>query len=203
MTQQYEKLSAFVDGEHQDSEIALSLTQNPELADKWKRYHLVRDCIRNEMSADIHFDVSAQIAKQLENELPMVAPKRTWRELPVVATVIPLLQQSGQLAIAASVTAVMIFSYQSYNQPEELQPFLTAPTGFGPQGGLAPVSLNTSESVDREGMAILLEQQRQINALIEDHQRQLKLKNAGQSKQSDTEEQELSVQQLEKAQPQK
>lgn len=203
MTQQHEKLSAFVDGEHQDSEIALSLTQNPELADKWKRYHLVRDCIRNEMSADIHFDVSAQIAKQLENELTMVAPKRTWRELPVVATVIPLIKQSGQLAVAASVTAVMIFSYQSYNQPEESQPFLTAPTGFGPQGGLAPVSLNTSESVDREGMAILLEQQRQINALIEDHQRQLKLKNAGQSKQSDTAEQNPSLQQLEKAQPQK
>jgi sigma-E factor negative regulatory protein RseA len=203
MTQQHEKLSAFVDGEHQDSEIARSLTQNPELADKWKRYHLVRDCIRNEMSTDIHFDVSAQIAKQLENELAIVAPKRTWRELPVVATVIPLLKQSGQLAVAASVTAVMIFSYQSYNQPEESQPFLTAPTGFGPQGGLAPVSLNTSESVDREGMAILLEQQRQINALIEDHQRQLKLKNAGQSKHSDAEEHNQSVQQLEKSQPQK
>ncbi len=203
MTQQHEKLSAFVDGEHQDSEIALSLTQNPELADKWKRYHLVRDCIRNEMSADVHFDVSAQIAKQLESELTMVAPKRTWRELPVVATVIPLIKQSGQLAVAASVTAVMIFSYQSYNQPEESQPFLTAPTGFGPQGGLAPVSLNSSESVDREGMAILLEQQRQINALIEDHQRQLKLKNAGQSKQTDTEDQKMSLQRLEKAQPQK
>lgn len=188
MTQQQEKLSAFVDGEHDDPEIAKNLTQDSELADKWKRYHLVRDCIRNEMSADIHFDVSAQIAKQLEGELPMVAPKRTWRELPVVATVIPLVKQSGQLAVAACVTAVMIFSYQSYNQPEEAQPFLTAPTEFGPQGGLAPVSLSTSESVDRQGMAILLEQQRQINALIEDHQRQLKLKNAGQNKQPATEE---------------
>ncbi|WP_412971158.1 sigma-E factor negative regulatory protein [Glaciecola sp. MF2-115] len=180
MTQEQEKLSAFVDGEHNDSDIAHSLTQDTELADKWKRYHLVRDCIRNEVSTDIHFDISAQIAKQLENELPMVTPKRTWRELPVVSSVIPLIKQSGQLAVAACATAVMIFSYQSYNQPEETQPFLTAPTEFGPQGGLAPVSLNTSDSVDREGMAILLEQQRQINALIEDHQRQLKLKNTGQ-----------------------
>ena len=36
MTQQHEKLSAFLDGEHQDSEIALSLTQDSELAEKWK-----------------------------------------------------------------------------------------------------------------------------------------------------------------------
>ncbi|MFQ3206399.1 MAG: sigma-E factor negative regulatory protein RseA [Glaciecola sp.] len=196
MTQQYEKLSAFVDGEHQDPEIAKSLTQDSELADKWTRYHLVRDCIRNEMSADIHFDVSAQIAKQLEKELAIVAPKRTWRELPLVASIIPLVKQSGQLAVAACATAVMIFSYQSYNQPEESLPFLTAPTQFGPQGGLAPVSLNTSQSIDSEGMAILLEQQRQINAIIEDHQRQLKLKNAGQSKQS-------IVQELSTEQPQK
>jgi sigma-E factor negative regulatory protein RseA len=106
-----------------------------------------------------------------------------------------LVKQSGQLAVAACATAVMIFSYQSYNQPEESQPFLAAPTQFGPQGGLAPVSLNTSQSVDREGMAILLEQQRQINAIIEDHQRQLKLKNAGQSKES-------ALQELNKEQPQ-
>ena len=193
MTQQLEKLSAFVDGEHRDPGIAKNLTQDPELAEKWKRYHLVRDCIRNEMSADIDFNISAEIAKKLENELPMIAPKRTWQYFPVVANVIPLVKQSGQLAVAACATAVMIFSYQSYNQPEETMPFLTAPTEFGPQGGLAPVSLNTSKSVDREGMAIVLEQQRQINAIIEDHQRQLKLKNAGQSKISQTPEAEPSA----------
>jgi sigma-E factor negative regulatory protein RseA len=193
MTQQLEKLSAFVDGEHHDPDIAKSLTQDPGLADKWKRYHLVRDCIRREMSADIHFDISAEIAKKLENELPMIAPTRTWQELPIVANVIPLIKQSGQLAVAACATAVMIFSYQSYNQPEETLPFLTAPTEFGPQGGLAPVSLSRNKGVDREGMAIVLEQQRQINAIIEDHQRQLKLKNAGQSKISQTPEAEPSA----------
>lgn len=196
MTQQQEKLSALIDGEHQDPELIKNITQNAELSDKWKRYHLMRDCIRNEMSADMNYDISAQIAKALESELAMVAPKRTWRELPVVASVIPLIQQSGQLAVAACVTAVMIFSYQSYNQPDETQPFLTAPPGVGPQGGLAPVSLSTSNSVDREGMAILLEQQRQINALIEDHQRQIKLKNAGQLQKAATTE--LEVEQAKK-----
>ncbi len=191
MTQQQEKLSAFIDGEIEDSELVKSLTQDPELSDKWKRYHLVRDCMRNEMSTDINYDISAQIAKQLEGELAMVAPKRTWRELPVIASVIPLIKQSSQLAVAACVTAVTIFSIQTYNQPEATQPFLTAPPGVGVQGGLAPVSLSTNNTVDREGMAILLEQQRQINALIEDHQRQLKLKNAGQTKKAEAESLDL------------
>lgn len=178
MTQQQEKLSAFLDGEGHDSDVINGLTSDAELADKWKRYHLIRDCMRNEMTSDLNFDISAQVASKLEGELPMVAPKPSWKELPVVASVIPLVKQSGQLAVAACVTAVMIFSYQSYNQPEESQPFLTAPTN-GPLGGLAPVSLSSSNGVNRDDMARLLEQQRQINALIEDHQRQIRLKNAG------------------------
>ncbi len=196
MTQQQEKLSAFLDGEGHDSDVINGLTSDAELADKWKRYHLIRDCMRNEMTSDLSFDISAQVASKLEGELPMVAPKPSWKELPVVASVIPLVKQSGQLAVAACVTAVMIFSYQSYNQPEESQPFLTAPTN-GPLGGLAPVSLSSSNGVNRDDMARLLEQQRQINALIEDHQRQIRLKNAGNAETNQmntTESDELSEQ---------
>ncbi|MDT0583938.1 sigma-E factor negative regulatory protein [Brumicola blandensis] len=196
MTQQQEKLSAFLDGEGHDSDVINGLTSDAELADKWKRYHLIRDCMRNEMTSDLNFDISAQVASKLEGELPMVAPKPSWKELPVVASVIPLVKQSGQLAVAACVTAVMIFSYQSYNQPEESQPFLTAPTN-GPLGGLAPVSLSSSNGVNRDDMARLLEQQRQINALIEDHQRQIRLKNAGNAESNQvktTEGDELSEQ---------
>jgi sigma-E factor negative regulatory protein RseA len=196
MTQQQEKLSAFLDGEGHDSDVINGLTSDAELADKWKRYHLIRDCMRNEMTSDLNFDISAQVASKLEGELPIVAPKPSWKELPVVASVIPLVKQSGQLAVAACVTAVMIFSYQSYNQPEESQPFLTAPTN-GPLGGLAPVSLSSSNGVNRDDMARLLEQQRQINALIEDHQRQIRLKNAGNAESNQvktTEGDELSEQ---------
>ena len=196
MTQQQEKLSAFLDGEGHDSDVINGLTSDAELADKWKRYHLIRDCMRNEMTSDLNFDISAQVASKLEGELPIVAPKPSWKELPVVASVIPLVKQSGQLAVAACVTAVMIFSYQSYNQPEESQPFLTAPTN-GPLGGLAPVSLSSSNGVNRDDMARLQEQQRQINALIEDHQRQIRLKNAGNAESNQvktTEGDELSEQ---------
>lgn len=183
MTQQQEKLSAFIDGElHQNEDVdslIKKISSDSDSLDKWKRYHLVRDHLRNEKVTDINFDISASVAAAIENELPIVAPKRRWSELPVVASVIPLVKQSGQLAVAACVTAVMIFSFQTYNTPEETTPFLTAPPVAGPQGGLRPVNLEQTRNVQRDDMAILLEQRKQINALIEDHQRQLKLKNTG------------------------
>jgi sigma-E factor negative regulatory protein RseA len=196
MTQQQEKLSAFLDGELNQGEDVGSLVReisaDSESLEKWKRYHLVRDQLRNETVSDIQFDISANIAAAIDKELPIVAPKRKWTELPVVASVIPLVKQSGQLAVAACVTAVMIFSFQTYNTPEETTPFLTAPPVAGPQGGLRPVNLEQTRNVQRDDMAILLEQRRQINALIEDHQRQLKLKNTGvvegKTSEKDTEE---------------
>ncbi|MBF7074731.1 transcriptional regulator [Glaciecola sp. MH2013] len=199
MTQQQEKLSAFFDGEDEANELIDSLNSNKDLSDKWKRYHLARDCMRNEMTADVHFDISAKVAAQLENEFAIVAPKRTWKELPVVASVIPLLKQSGQLAVAACVTAVMIFSYQTYNAPEATQPFLTAPTS-GPLGGLAPVSLSTSEGISEEQMTKIIEHRRQLNAIIEDHERQKRLKNTGMHNTNQSQSTESEVE--ESAQPQ-
>lgn len=176
MTQEIEKISAIVDGEWDDMSQTQKIIEDPILQQKWKSYHLTRDLLRNDMSSDISFDVSNEIAKALEDELPIVAPKRRWQELPLVSAVIPMLKQSGQLAMAASVTAMVIFAYQTYNQPTVSQPFTTAPPVIGPQGGLAPVSLQQTRSIEQDRMQQLLEQRRQINALIEDHQRQLKFK---------------------------
>nr|WP_136250144.1 RseA family anti-sigma factor [Ningiella ruwaisensis] len=179
MTQDVEKLSAMVDGESEDASLANQVIDDPILKQKWKNYHLTRDLLRNDMSSDLKFDVSDAVAKAIESELPIVAPKRTWKELPVVSAVIPIVKQSSQLAMVACVTAMVIFGYQTYNQPEATQPFTTAPPVIGPQGGLAPVSLQQTRAVEQDRMQQLMEQRRQINALIEDHQRQLKLKQAG------------------------
>lgn len=185
MTQAKERLSAFIDGEQSpDADISVlvnDLNRDHGLAAKWQRYHLMRDCLRGDLSTDLQFDISAKVAQAIEQEPYIIAPQSSWRDKPVVAAIIPLIKQSGQLAVAACVTAVMIFSYQSYNQPDPTQPFLTAPpaANIGIQGGMAPVSLQQSVPSKRNDINLLLEQRRQINALIEDHQRQLKLKNAG------------------------
>lgn len=180
MTQEYENLSAMVDGEEindKQGTFAKEITSDPVLNAKWKSYHLTRDLLRNDMSSDFKFDISASIADALEDELPMVAPKPTWRELPVVSAVLPMVKQSGQLAMVACVTAMVIFGFQTYNKPEVSDPFSTAPPILGPQGGLAPVSLQSSNNSQQDRMDQLLQQRRQINALIQDHVRQQKLRN--------------------------
>ena len=180
MTQEYENLSAMVDGEKIDDKqgtFAKAITSDPLLSAKWKSYHLTRDLLRNDMSSDFKFDISASIAQALKDELPMVAPKPTWRELPIVSAVIPMVKQSSQLAMVACVTAMVIFGFQTYNKPEVSDPFSTAPPILGPQGGLAPVSLQTSSNPQQDRMDQLLQQRRQINALIQDHVRQQKFLN--------------------------
>lgn len=180
MTQEYENLSAMVDGEEindKQGTFAKAITSDPVLSAKWKSYHLTRDLLRNDMSSDFKFDISASIADALEDELPMVAPKPTWRELPVVSAVLPMVKQSSQLAMVACVTAMVIFGFQTYNKPEVSDPFSTAPPILGPQGGLAPVSLQSSNNSQQDRMDQLLQQRRQINALIQDHVRQQKLRN--------------------------
>ena len=192
MTQQHEDLSALVDGEALGSEELLnnteavrkkrsdfvkSISTDPLLSAKWRSYHLTKDLLRNDMSSDVNFDISDRIALALEDELPILAPKPSWRELPVVSAVLPIIRQSGQLAMVACVTAMVIFGVQTYNKPEVTDPFTTAAPRIGPQGGLAPVSLQSSQSTQQDRMNQLLEQRRHINALIQDHVRQQRMRN--------------------------
>lgn len=188
MTQQNENVSAMLDGEALVDTDTKALTNDiisdPVLKAKWQSFHLTRDLLRNDISSDHQFDVSKQIAEALENELSIVAPKKTWRELPVVSSVIPLVKQSGQLAMVACVTAVVIFGYQSFNQPEKSSPLQTAPSLIGPQGGMSPVSLQTTSAQsisdnERYQFRQMLEQQRHINTLLQDHERQRQLKVIG------------------------
>ena len=182
MTQKHESLSAFVDGELQDDGIISTLKNDAELAAKWQRYHLMRHSLRKEMPQMADFDVSAQIAEALEQEPAIVAPKRSWTSLPVVASVVPLVRQGGQFAIAATVAVAMVLGVQQMNKPETEQPFNggTPATLPGIQGGLSPVSLEQTRAVPR---ADVMEQRRQINAYLNDHRHQLRIKASEQNAQ--------------------
>ncbi len=185
MTQQNENLSAFVDGEH-DGQFNLSDVLNDSaMAGKWQRYHLMRDTLRKEMPSELNLDLSASIAAALELEPTILAPKRSWRDLPVVAQVVPFARQAGQLAVAASVAVAVIIGVQNYNQPEQqLQPYTSAPT-FGVAGGMSPVSLEQTRVLPQENM---MEQRRSINAYLTDHQQQMRLKTIQLQKQAEQQE---------------
>ena len=185
MTQQHEKLSAFMDGELDDSGFVDSIKNDSESLTKWRSYHVIRSGLRKEASVMPEFDITAQVAAALDQEPTVLAPKSKWKSLPVVNKVVPFLRQSGQLAVAASVAAAVILGVQQVNQqPAAEEPFTTFQTPVipgMPQTGMAPVSLEQSNIVpnNRAGDSdALLQKRRQINALLADHEQQLKLKQA-------------------------
>ena len=185
MTQQHEKLSAFMDGELDDNGFVDSIKNDSESLAKWRSYHVIRSGLRKEASVMPEFDITAQVAAALEQEPTVLAPKSKWKSLPVVNKVVPFLRQSGQLAVAASVAAAVILGVQQVNQqPAAEEPFTTFQTPVipgMPQANMAPVSLEQSNIVpnNRAGDSdALLQKRRQINALLADHEQQLKLKQA-------------------------
>ena len=178
MSQKFENLSALIDGEHiganSSSNHVLDAVKNDvELQLKWKSYHLIRDGLRQELSANINFDIADKVAQALESEPAILAPKKTWRDLPLVGRVVPFAKQGGQMAIAASVAVAMIIGVQQVNQSDVNQPFNAAPPIPGIQGGLSPVSFDQTRAIpNSDGV----EQRRRINAYLIDHKQQLRFK---------------------------
>ena len=178
MSQKFENLSALVDGEDSASSASSShvldvLKNDAELQLKWKSYHLIRNGLRQELPENINFDIADKVAQALEAEPAILAPKNTWRDLPLVARVIPFAKQGGQMAIAASVAVAMIIGVQQVNQNDVGQPFNAAPPIPGIQGGLSPVSFDQSRAIpNSDGV----EQRRRINAYVTDHKQQLRFK---------------------------
>lgn len=187
MMQQHEKLSAFMDGEISDNDIVESIENDNDLQAKWRSYHVIRSGLRKEASVMPELDITAAVAQAIAEEPTILAPKTEKAKTSWFGKVVPFAKQSGQFALAASVAAAVILGVQQYNQPVSTEPFMTAPT-VGPQGGLAPVSLEQTRTLPRNDMSVLLEKRRQINALIADHEQQIKLKQAQQESQEQIEE---------------
>lgn len=195
MTQQHESLSALVDGEVQDDNLVSALANDKALADKWKNYHLIRSTMRNELPPQIDIDLGDKIVAAIEQEPTILAPKKRWQQIPVVAQVVPLFKQGGQFAVAASFAAAMIIGVQQFNTPETEEPFSVAPPFAAVQGGLSPVSLQQTRTVDRPDV---LEQRKRISALLTDHNQQVRLKHSHQLDKADEEKSGKPVENTEK-----
>lgn len=117
-----QELSALMDGEASELEVRRVLKRlpnEPELVEKWQRFHLMSAAIRGEMrGVDAKFakvDLTSRIAAALTeepalNHSPEAEEVRGnwWQE----AVVKPL----ASVAIAASVSAMVVFGWQTFNQ---------------------------------------------------------------------------------------
>lgn len=184
MSQKIENLSALVDGELHDEQLLDAIKNDAELASKWQSYHIIRDGLRKEMAAQINIDIAANVAAALASEPAILAPKKSWRDLPLIGSVVPFAKQGGQMAVAASVAVAMIIGVQQFNQADVEQPFNSAPALLGIQGGLSPVSLEQTRTLPRADAS---EQRRVINAYLNDHKQQLRFKAAPAQDESEVE----------------
>lgn len=166
---QHEYLSAYMDGQDVDKEFLETLTNSPELQQKWASYHTIRSVMQGD-EVILGADFSAKMESLLENEEiesqgSSEKPRGLLLKLKRWST--PLLQAG----VAASVCLVAVFGVNSFNANEEVaqtQPVLqTLPFS----NSVEAVSYNAPEK-DQPTAEQLELQQRKINALLENHELQ-------------------------------
>ena len=73
-----ENLSALVDGEHSsDKGLLKDLIKNENMKSTWRRYHLIRDCLRGNLTGNINNDFTENLKHKLQNEPIIYTPKIT------------------------------------------------------------------------------------------------------------------------------
>lgn len=164
------------------------ISQN-ELSETWDRYHLIGDVMRNEIPQTLELDLSANIASAIAAEPTILAPAKdsnnshTTKESAdkaaskgIKAKVIQLIKPFGQIAIAASAAGIMLLGVQQNSSTTDAivpsQVVQTVPLS----GYASPVSYNLQQPASRQSQKqAYIEQQRRFQALLSDHQQQLKL----------------------------
>lgn len=171
--QQNETLSAYMDGQAVDANFVETLTNSPELKQKWASYHTVRSVMQGD-EIILGSDFSAKMEALLENEEIESLSSETKAEQP--KGLLLKLKRWGtplmQAGIAASVCLVAVFGVNSFNSNNEVaqleQPVLkTLPF----TNSIEAVSYN-APAHEQPTVEQLELQQRKINALLENHELQ-------------------------------
>jgi sigma-E factor negative regulatory protein RseA len=180
----FETVSLLVDNYQRNDEsfdeALFDLIEDEQLSDTWERYHLMGDVIRGEIAEVLPQDFAAQIAQAIADEPTVLAPSnKATVKRPLKAKIVRLFKPVGQLAIAASAAGLMILGVQqnvaqNNDATNNILPSQIVQTI--PFGGVAdPVSLNFQQPSRNAQKQAYIEQQRRFQALLSDHQRQIKL----------------------------
>lgn len=165
--QQKEALSAYMDGHDVSGEFTDTLCNDADLQQKWAHYHAICSIMRNE-EVILGSDFSNKLATLLEDEHIEPVPMKKERGLTLKRWSMPIIQTG----IAASVCLVAVLSVNYFNSNNEVaqaeQPVLqTMPFS----NSIEAVSYN-SPAKDQPTESQLEQQQRRINALLQNHELQ-------------------------------
>ena len=176
----FETVSSVVDSYQQNDELFEELLNDSHLSATWERYHLMGDVMRGETSDVINLDLSAQIATAIANEPTILAPKANHNFTgKLKAKVVQFAKPFGQMAIAASAAGLMVMGVQQNTADSDALLPATQVVKTMPFGGIAePVSLNFQQPNRTTEKQAFVEQQRRFQALLSDHQQQIKLSSA-------------------------
>jgi sigma-E factor negative regulatory protein RseA len=181
----FETISSLVDNyrapDQRSEQDIDEMLKDEHLSSTWKNYHLIGDVIRDEIPHTLQLDLSAQISAAIADEPTVLAPVVDNDKVKsgIKAKVVQLFKPVGQLAIAASAAGLMIIGVQqnTADTNEIITPSQIVQTK--PLGGFAnPVSFNYKQNTKSQQQAALeqrIEQQRRFQALLSDHQQQIKL----------------------------
>jgi len=183
----FETISSLVDNyrvsEQASEQVIDEMLKDEHLSASWQQYHLIGDVIRDDIPPTLQLDLSAQIAEAIADEPSVLAPKSASKPLNTVdlikAKVVQLIRPVGQLAIAASAAGLMIIGVQQNTADNNEVIIPTQVVQTKPLAGFAnPVSFNyqqNSQSQQQETIKERIAQQRRFQALLSDHQQQVKL----------------------------
>ena len=177
----FETVSSCVDNDIPQDSSFDELIKDKELSDTWGRYQLMGDIMRNEVPQSIDLDLSSNIAAAIDAEPTILAPKAniSTTKNSFKARVVSFVKPFGQLAIAASAAGLMVLGVQHNNmvQNDDAAPIPNIQTN--PLVGFAePVSFNYQQPNQVSKQQAYMEQQRRLQALLADHQQQIKLSSA-------------------------
>ncbi|WP_085298984.1 sigma-E factor negative regulatory protein [Cognaticolwellia mytili] len=182
----FETVSSVVDSYQPNDEIIVDLLNDAHLSATWDRYHLMGDVMRGETSDVINLDLSSEIAAAIADEPTVLAP-RTSDNLAAKfkAKVVHLAKPFGQMAIAASAAGLMVMGVQQNSADNNVILPESQVVKTMPFGGIAePVSLNFQQTSRTNEKQAFVEQQRRFQALLSDHQQQIKLSSVDVSEQA-------------------
>lgn len=173
----FETVSSIVDNYQQNDELFEEMLNDSHLSATWQRYHLMGDVMRGDTSDVINLDLSSQIASAIADEPTILAP-RSGNNLAVKlkAKVVQFAKPFGQMAIAASAAGLMVMGVQQNSADSDTLLPASQVVKTMPFGGIAePVSLNFQQTSRTSEKQAFIEQQRRFQALLSDHQQQIKL----------------------------
>lgn len=188
----FEKVSSSVDGYELSDEVLNELANDRHLSDTWERYHLIGNVIRDEVPENLHKDISANVAAAIALEPTVLAPQAKKSYVSQLsAKVVKFAKPIGQMAIAASAAGLMIVGVQQSNMADN-QIIPTQVIQTSPLGGIAePVSFNYQQNSAAAEKQSYIAQQRRFQALLNDHNQQVKLTESFAKSQLETNKEEV------------